>query len=491
MTVAEASSCDAQWIENISFSRTCGKVRRMVEDLEAAVPVGWGDSLSIRHNLNAYDLCVFVEYGGAKFNALWRLIDHVISRLEGGDMEQAYWCVDNPMGFKSTSEDGRVFVVSPLCNPLHRNVVRWYWRSGAASVIDRDIATDQVVVSRCGYLLSGGRLTKHTGEVILLIASGRNMVLECEHSSGRVFEVTLRSREAVMFMGARVTVREGAGVFCVLAWSYNWNIVSRCKVTSLEVRAKAEGGRFDMANEGFSVIACPHCLRPSGILVEPEGLRAPPPTLTVGKCLLVCVYSRGMERSIERLGEEMEWYGSEYERLLLVPRGCSVEGSLRYWPVRKEVKSWMRHPYRYRGERSRPVEPGAGDLTLPDGCVSRRCFKSDRDYGTDCFTAVEALEVEGCDTVFLMESWWRCERPVREILKEVEMIPSVSADGGFMVFEPKQWQAAWLKSILSEAEHPAQQQWKRRPLRGLLVAFWRVAYGRVGVVGRKNRIEVN
>nr|KAF4693856.1 Beta-catenin-like protein 1 [Perkinsus olseni] len=364
------------------------------------------------------------------------LLVMLFPRLERGDMEQECWCVDNPMSFKTASEDGKIFVAAPLCNPLHRNFVRWFWRSGAASVVDRDIATDQLVIGKCGYLLSGGRLVRNPGEIIIFIATKACTRVECEHSSGRIFDIPLRPREAVMCMGNGMRVVEGAGIFCVLGWDYNWNVTSKCKVTCLEVRARIKGTPFDMDNGGFSVIACPRCHRPNGLLVEPKELSRRRWINNVGKCLLVCVYSSEGERAIEKLGRDLEWYGPEYDRLLA---GAT-----------------------YREESSRPREPAARDLTLPEGRVSRRCFNSDR-YGTDCYTAVEALDIDGYDT---------------EIIGEIEVVPSVCADGGFMIFEPKKWQSKWLKDILTQAEHPAQQRWSR-PLKGLLVSFWKVVYGKV------------
>ncbi|KAF4715285.1 Beta-catenin-like protein 1, partial [Perkinsus olseni] len=474
-----ASSSVEHFVSYVEAAPSCYRkgLSRLVEDLEAAVPVDWAESSSIRHNLAAYDLCAFVNSSGAKFDALWRLAGHVIPRLERGDMEQECWCVDNPMSFKTASEDGKIFVAAPLCNPLHRNFVRWFWRSGAATVVDRDIATDQLVIGKCGYLLSGGRLVRSPGEIIIFIATKACTRVECEHSSGRIFDIPLRPREAVMCMGNGMRVVEGAGIFCVLGWDYNWNVTSKCKVTCLEVRARIKGTPFDMDNGGISVIACPRCHRPNGLLVEPKELSRRRWINNVGKCLLVCVYSSEGERAIEKLGRDLEWYGPEYDRLLLVPRGCPEEGFgrgvVRYWPERKEVTGWVRHPHRYREESSRPREPAARDLTLPEGRVSRRCFNSDR-YGTDCYTAVEALDIDGYDTVLLMEPWWRPGRPLRDIIEDIEVVPSVGADGGFMIFEPKKWQSKWLKDILTQAEHPAQQRWNR-PLKGLLVSFWKTA----------------
>ncbi|KAF4720450.1 hypothetical protein FOZ63_033783, partial [Perkinsus olseni] len=420
------------------------ELTRLVEDLEAAVPVDWGESSSIRHNLAAYDLCASVNSSGAKFDALWRLGGHVMPRLERGDIEQECWCVDNPMSFKMVSEDKKVLIAAPLCNPLHRNLVRWFWRSGAASVVDRDIDTDQLVIGKCGYLLSGGRLVRNPGEIIIFIATKACTRVECDHSSGRIFDIPLRPREAVMCMGNGMRVVEGAGIFCVLGWDYNWNVTSKCKVTCLEVRARIKATLFDMDNGGFS---------------ELSGRRW---TTSVGKCVFVCFYSSERERAIEKLRRDLER-----------PEEGLGEGVVRYWPERKEITGWLRHPHRYREESSRPSEPGAGDLTLPEGRVSRRCFNSDR-YGTDCFTALEALDVDGCDTVLLMESWWRPRRPLRDIIEEIEVVPSVGADGSFMIFEPKKWQSKWLKEILTQAEHPAQQRWNR-PLKGLLVSFWKTA----------------
>ncbi|KAF4667010.1 Glutathione S-transferase A4 [Perkinsus chesapeaki] len=465
-------------------------IRRLLEDFGASIPVCWNDSRNIRMNLAAYDLCVFVPSKAAKFNALWRLAAHTVYRLEEGDKVQEYWCVDNPMSFKS--DDDKVYIALPLCNPLHRNVVRWFWRSGAAEVIERDILTEQLVINRTGYILAGGGWIAKQGEIIIFIATERGAMLKCERQLGREFIIDLKAEECVMFMGKRATVVEGSVILCALGWDFNKAVVGRCKQTALEVRAsvkRQQAGQFDMTNGGFTVIACPRCLRPNGIIVE-QRCSSPgrsSSSVTGRKCVLVCVYSEKERASIERLGRELERHGRQYERLLLAPDKYTLErvGPMaRYWPNIKEVGTWVRHRHRYRTESSKPREPGSKDLTLPNGRVSRRCFKSER-YNVEAFTGIEALELENCDVVVLMEPrWWRPDRPIGDILGQVEQLPTFDASGGFIVFEPRQWQGKWVKDILKEAEHPAQQCYWDSPLRGMLMAFWKVVYGRVGVIDK-------